>query len=286
MARRLGLARADQVGRRSRIVHGHASVERFLFVTLDRRAARASACHLGAPTVLLDEATLPRLKVYSSGAPPPAHLQPATDAIGADGGAIDGDGGGEEDATGTGTGSDASADASANAAVVVPLTGKERKALETKAQVEEAKFGTAAALSRLGVDGFFLEMDVWLLRDPRPLFRAAAYEPRNYHRQRNQLEAEEAADKEQEKQLLRKLHDKNKQEEYKKRVLKEKALRTRPQQGVDVVISVHQENYVDLNVGFYWVQANRRTERLFDGMLQYLLINPDVWDQSLMCKLR
>ena len=70
------------------------------------------------------------------------------------------------------------------------------------------------------------------------------------------------------------------------RVLKEKALRTRPQQGVDVVISVHQENYVDLNVGFYWVQANRRTERLFDGMLQYLLINPDVWDQSLMCKLR
>ena len=38
---------------------------------------------------------------------------------------------------------------------------------ETKAQVEEAKFGTAAFLASMGVDAFFLEMDVWLLRDPR-----------------------------------------------------------------------------------------------------------------------
>lgn len=46
------------------------------------------------------------------------------------------------------------------------------KAAETKAQVEEAKFGTAARLAGLGVDAFFLEMDCWLLRDPRPLFFA------------------------------------------------------------------------------------------------------------------
>ena len=86
----------------------------------------------------------------------------------------------------------------------------------------------------MGVDAFFLEMDVWLLRDPRPLFKAAA--PDN----------------------------------------------TADNGGVDMIISTHQENYLDLNAGFYWVQGNERNFRLFNGMLKYLLANPEVWDQSLM----
>jgi len=42
-------------------------------------------------------------------------------------------------------------------------------------KVEEAKFGTSARLASLGVDAFFLEMDCWLLRDPRPLFFARSH---------------------------------------------------------------------------------------------------------------
>ena len=124
--------------------------------------------------------------------------------------------------------------------------------LEVKAQVEEAKFGSAAALARLGVDSFFLEMDVWLLRDPTPLFSAAAHDATATAT----VTARTALDG------------------------------SGGEFGVDVVISAHQENYMDLNAGFYWVRANERTNRLFGGMLAYLLANPSVWDQSLMCKLR
>ena len=53
MASRVGLA-------------GSKGSQRFLFVTLDRRAARTAACELHAPTVLLDEATLPRLHSFGT----------------------------------------------------------------------------------------------------------------------------------------------------------------------------------------------------------------------------
>jgi len=44
--------------------------------------------------------------------------------------------------------------------------------LPTKALVEEAKFGTAARLAGDGVDFLFLEMDVFLIRNPRALWDA------------------------------------------------------------------------------------------------------------------
>jgi hypothetical protein len=46
------------------------------------------------------------------------------------------------------------------------------KSQETKAQVEEAKFGTSAKLAGMYVDAFFLEMDCWMLKNPLPLFTA------------------------------------------------------------------------------------------------------------------
>jgi hypothetical protein len=83
------------------------------------------------------------------------------------------------------------------------------------------------------VDSFFLEMDVWLLRDPTPLFRAAAYDSATATAPATATTASDGSGGE---------------------------------FGVDVVISAHQENFMDLNAGFYWVRGNERTARLFGGM--------------------
>jgi len=39
--------------------------------------------------------------------------------------------------------------------------------------VAQSKFMVASALAGLGIDFLFLEMDVWLLRDPMTMFRTA-----------------------------------------------------------------------------------------------------------------
>jgi len=43
------------------------------------------------------------------------------------------------------------------------------------------------------------------------------------------------------------------------RSVKEAQARPRP----DMLISAHQENYMDLNAGFYFVRGNERTRKLF-----------------------
>lgn len=39
---------------------------------------------------------------------------------------------------------------------------------------------------------------------------------------------------------------------------------------------------MDINAGFYFVRGNERTRRLFQMMLDYILADATVWDQSLM----
>lgn len=47
-------------------------------------------------------------------------------------------------------------------------------------------------------------------------------------------------------------------------------------------LSNQKESFLDINAGIYFVRGNERTRRVFQNMLDYILANPDVWDQSLM----
>jgi hypothetical protein len=203
------------------MVRRYGLADRFFFVTLDPRGA-VEACRTGADVILLDDGTYPSLR-----------------------------------------------NASTKAKVLREPPRRREKGLTPLSrwcdlgEVEEAKFGVASTLAangtvRLalfltgeddteaadcaGIDFFFLEMDVWLLRCKRTDRRPGHPSTRLLTAP---LELWKAAGSK------------------------------------DVLISVHQENMLNLNAGVYFVKGNARTERLFRTMLDFILKFPETWDQVL-----